>query len=171
MSLVPEERREEGIFGLLSIARNIPLMNMKTTLKNGLVSKAAENKLADHYMKMFSISARDRNHQVALLSGGNQQKVVIAKCLNRDSDIILMDEPTRGVDVGAKQEIYNIIRELANKGKSIIFFSSELQEVVNLCDRIALMYDGTLRQIISNNEDISTDYIMEVISGKEMEPC
>jgi ABC-type sugar transport system ATPase subunit len=168
LALVPEERREEGIFGLLKIRENIPLMNLKNILKNGLVNRQKENQLADRYIKMFSIAARDRNHQVALLSGGNQQKVVISKCLNRESDIILMDEPTRGVDVGAKVEIHNIIRELANQGKSIIVFSSELQEIVNLCDRIVLMYEGAVRETINNGNDISMDHIMEVVAGKEV---
>ena len=86
LALVPEERREEGIFGLLGIRENIPLMNLKNIIKNGLVNRSKENLLADRYIKMFSIAARDRNHQLALLSGGNQQKVVISKCLNRESE-------------------------------------------------------------------------------------
>ncbi len=166
-ALVPEERREEGIFGLLGIAKNVPLMNMKTVMKNGLVSGKAERDLADKYIDMLQIAASNRNHPVALLSGGNQQKVVIAKCLNRDSDIILMDEPTRGVDIGAKQEIHNIIRDLANKGKSVVVFSSELQEITGLCDRIVLMYDGKVRETIENGENIDTDYILDVVAGKE----
>jgi ribose transport system ATP-binding protein len=79
-----------------------------------------------------------------------------------------MDEPTRGVDVGAKVEIHNIIRELANQGKSIIVFSSELEEIVNLCDRIVLMYDGAVRKTLHNGDDISMDHIMEVVAGKEV---
>jgi ABC-type sugar transport system ATPase subunit len=168
LSLVPEERREAGIFGLLGIRENIPLMKIKNILKNGLVNRPKENKLADRYINLFSIAARDRNHQLALLSGGNQQKVVISKCLNRESDIILMDEPTRGVDVGAKVEIHNIIRNLANQGKSVIVFSSELQEILNLCDRIVLMYEGSVRETIINGDDISMDHIMEVVAGKEV---
>ena len=100
-----------------------------------------------------------------LLSGGNQQKVVISKCLNRESDILLMDEPTRGVDVGAKQEIHDIIRELANEGKGIIVFSSELPEILHLCDRIVLMYDGTVRAVLKNGEDVDSDHIMAVVAG------
>jgi ribose transport system ATP-binding protein len=168
LALVPEERREAGIFGLLGIRENIPLMKLKNIIKNGLINRQKENQLADRYIDMFSIAARDRNHQLALLSGGNQQKVVISKCLNRESDIILMDEPTRGVDVGAKVEIHKIIRELANQGKSIIIFSSELQEIVNLCDRIVLMYDGAIRETLHNGDQISMDHIMEVVAGKQV---
>jgi len=167
-ALVPEERREEGIFGLLSIMKNIPLMNMNTVMRNGLVSGRAERQLADKYIDMLQIAASGRNHPVALLSGGNQQKVVIAKCLNRDSDIILMDEPTRGVDIGAKQEIHNIIRELANEGKSVIVFSSELQEITGLCDRIVLMYDGAVQKTLKNGKNIDTDHILDVVAGKEI---
>ncbi len=168
LALVPEERREEGIFGLLSIKNNIPMMNIKTILRNGLISSQAEIALSDKYIEKLQIVASSRNHPVGLLSGGNQQKVVIAKCLNRDSDIILMDEPTRGVDIGAKQEIHNIIRELVNNGKSVIIFSSELQEITNLCDRIVLMYDGMIRKIINNGENIDTDNIMDIVAGKEV---
>lgn len=166
LALVPEERREEGIFALLGIRQNIPLMKMKTVLKHGLIQRSSENKLADFYMKAMSIAASNREHHVGLLSGGNQQKVVIAKCLNRDSEIVLMDEPSRGVDIGAKQEIHDIIRELANEGKSIVVFTSELQEVLQLCDRIVLMYDGEIREVIDNGDTIDTDYIMEVVAGK-----
>ncbi|MCP5087273.1 MAG: sugar ABC transporter ATP-binding protein [Rhodobacteraceae bacterium] len=166
-ALVPEERREEGIFGLLSVMRNIPLMNLKTVMRRGLVSGKAERDLADKYIDLLQIATSGRNHPVALLSGGNQQKVVIAKCLNRDADIILMDEPTRGVDIGAKQEIHNIIRDLANKGKSVIVFSSELQEITGLCDRMVLMYDGMVRETLRNGDELSTDYILEVVAGKE----
>lgn len=166
IALVPEERREAGIFGLLSIRQNIPLMNMKTILRNGLVSRAAENNLADHYINAMSIASNNREQPVGLLSGGNQQKVVIGKCLNRDSDIIMMDEPSRGVDIGGKLEIHEIVRELANSGKSVIIFTSELQEVLQLCDRVVLMYDGQAREIIQNGDDVDADFIMNVVSGK-----
>ncbi|WP_068086117.1 sugar ABC transporter ATP-binding protein [Polycladidibacter stylochi] len=168
IALVPEERRQEGIFGLLGIRQNVPLMRMGTVLKGGLISRAAENKLADHYRDAMSIASSNREHKVGLLSGGNQQKVVIGKCLNRDSDIILMDEPSRGVDIGGKQEIHEIVRDLANDGKSIIVFSSELQEVLQLCDRIVLMYDGEARCIIQNGDDVDTDFIMDVVAGKDL---
>jgi ribose transport system ATP-binding protein len=98
-TMIPEERRADGIFGKLSIRENIPMMRMKSILANGLISRSKENRLADEYIKGMSIAAGNREKKVAFLSGGNQQKVVISKCLNRESDILLMDEPTRGVDV------------------------------------------------------------------------
>ncbi len=166
-AMVPEERRADGIFGKLPIRANIPLMRMGKVLKNGLINRRKENLLADEYMKKMSVAARNREQRVAFLSGGNQQKIVISKCLNREGDILLMDEPTRGVDVGAKREIHDIIRSLANEGKGIIVFSSELPEIEHLCDRIVLMHEGTAREIIPNGKDLDSDYIMTVVAGGE----
>lgn len=169
VAMIPEERRADGIFDLLPIRENIPMMNIKSVLKRGLINRKKENILADEYIKKMSIAAKDREQRVALLSGGNQQKVVIAKCLNRESEILLMDEPTRGIDVGAKQEIHNIIRKLANEGRSIIVFSSELPEIIHLCDRIVLMYEGSVGEIMKNREDIDSDHIMQVVAGGRYE--
>jgi ABC-type sugar transport system ATPase subunit len=169
-TMIPEERRADGIFGKLSIRENVPMMRMKSVLANGLISRSRENRLADAYIKSMSIAAGNREKKVAFLSGGNQQKVVISKCLNRESDILLMDEPTRGVDVGAKQEIHDITRNLANQGKGIIVFSSELPEILHLCDRIVLMHDGEVREIIKNGGDVSSDRIMAIVAGGEAKP-
>ncbi len=164
-SMVPEERRADGIFGKLSIRANIPMMRMGSILAGGLISGAREKRLADEYIRRMSIVARDRDQKVAYLSGGNQQKVVISKCLNREGDILLMDEPTRGVDVGAKHEIHEIIRSLANEGKGILVFSSELPEILHLCDRIVLMHEGSVREVVANGEGVKSDHIMAVIAG------
>ena len=164
-AMVPEERRVDGIFGQLPIRENIPMMRMESVLHKGLISRIKEKKLADRFMKMMSVAAKDREQAVAFLSGGNQQKVVIVKCLNREADIIMLDEPTRGVDVGAKEEIHEIIRDLANEGKSIIVFSSELPEITNLCDRIVLMHEGAIGEIVGNKKDIDIDHIMNVVAG------
>ena len=164
-SMVPEERRADGIFAALSIRANIPMMRMASILQGGLISTAREKRLADLYIAKMSVVARDRDQKVAFLSGGNQQKVVISKCLNREGNILLMDEPTRGVDVGAKHEIHDIIRGLANEGKGIIVFSSELPEILHLCDRIVLMHDGKVKEIVKNGEAVDSNHIMAVIAG------
>ncbi len=168
ITLIPEERRIAGIFGELSIRANIPMMRMKKILKHGVINRQKENKLADGFIKSMSLATSSREKKVALLSGGNQQKVVISKCLNRESDVLMMDEPTRGVDVGAKQEIHEIIRELANQGKGVIVFSSELPEIMHLCDRIVCMHEGTVRTILKNGPDISSDKIMALVAGGEV---
>ncbi len=167
LTLIPEERRQDGIFGQLSIRANVPMMRMEKVLRNGIINRAKENQLADGYIKSLSVATNTREKKVAQLSGGNQQKVVISKCLNRESDVLLMDEPTRGVDVGAKQEIHDIIRELAGQGKGIIVFSSELPEIVHLCDRIVLMSEGRVRAVLENGKGIDSDRIMALVAGGE----
>lgn len=165
VSMVPEERRTEGLFAKLSIRENIPLMNMSTISKNGIFSKKKEKELAKRYIKKLRIAARDEDQTVANLSGGNQQKVVLSKCLNAESEILLMDEPTRGIDVGAKEEIHKLIRELSGQGKSVIVFSSELPEILNLCDRIIMLYEGRIKDVIQNGDDIDSEKIMHVVTG------
>jgi ABC-type sugar transport system ATPase subunit len=167
ITMVPEERRSDGIFGILPIRKNVPIMKMNKVLDNGIINRKKERTLAKDYIKKLSIAARNEDQHVSLLSGGNQQKVVISKCLNSENDIFLMDEPSRGVDVGAKEEIHNIIRELSKEGCSVIVFSSELPEIVNLCDRIILMYEGEVRKELKNHKDIDSEEIMHIITGGE----
>ena len=165
IALVPEERRTEGLIAKLALRENIPLMNIATISRFGIFSAKRERRLARSFMNKLRIAARDENHVVEKLSGGNQQKVVLAKCINAESRILLMDEPTRGIDVGAKEEIHNLIRELARGGTSVIVFSSELPEILNLCDRIILLYDGRVREILDNGPDADSERIMHVVTG------
>jgi ribose transport system ATP-binding protein len=168
LALVPEERRTEGLFTKLAIMENIPLMNMGSISRFGVFSGRKERALGRSFMDRVKIVARDEAHVVEKLSGGNQQKVVLSKCINAESRILLMDEPTRGIDVGAKEEIHNLIRELARNGTSVIVFSSELPEVLNLCDRIILLFDGRIREVISNGPGVDSEKIMHVVTtGRE----
>lgn len=165
IALVPEERRTQGLCTTLAISANIPMMNYETILSGGLVNNARQGALARKYIGELSIASRNENQTVSFLSGGNQQKVVFAKCFNSEANILLLDEPTRGVDVGAKQEIYAIIRQLAKEGISIIVFSSELPEVLGLCDRIGLLYDGKLKGMMNNDDNIDSHEIMHIVTG------
>lgn len=165
VALVPEERRTQGICTSLSIAVNMPMMNYDTVSKNGIVNKSLVAQLAQKYVGEIGIKCRDENQSVAFLSGGNQQKVVLGKCLNAKPKVILLDEPTRGVDVGAKQEIYHIIREMTKSGCSTIVFSSELPEILGLCDRIGLLYDGEIKKFIDNGDNVDSRNIMTVVTG------
>jgi ABC-type sugar transport system ATPase subunit len=167
VAMIPEERREDGIFGILSIKNNIPMMKMKAILRKGIISRTKENDLADDYIKRLSIASSGREQHVAFLSGGNQQKVVISKCLNRESDVLLMDEPTRGIDVGAKLEIHNLARDLANQGKGVIVFSSELPEILHLCDRIVFLNSGRVSAIVKNGDTLDNDQVMKIIAEGE----
>jgi ribose transport system ATP-binding protein len=165
ITLVPEERRTQGLCTALPISANIPMMNYDPILSSGLVNSAKQGALARRFIKRLSIASRSENQSAAFLSGGNQQKVVFSKCLNSNCDILLFDEPTRGVDVGAKQEIYTIIRELSREGHSVIVFSSELPEILGLCDRIGLLYDGELKAMINNDGKVDTQEVMHIVTG------
>jgi ribose transport system ATP-binding protein len=167
VALVPEERRSQGVFTILTIKNNIPVMNMRKILSKGFISNTIEKRVANDYIDTLKIATSSCEKEVSKLSGGNQQKVVFAKCLFAQSDLLLLDEPTRGIDVGAKGEIYSIIRQLSEEGKSIMMFSSELPEILNNCDRIFLLYDGYLKAEILNGSDIDGENIIHIVTGGE----
>jgi len=165
IALVPEERRSQGLFTILTVRGNIPVMNMKKISRGGFINGAREREVTLEYVDRLRITTSSTEKAAAQLSGGNQQKVVLSKCLFADADLLMLDEPTRGIDVGAKSEIYTIIRQLAAEGKSILIFSSELPEVVNICDTIYLLYDGGMQDTIRNGGDIDSEMIMHAVSG------
>jgi ABC-type sugar transport system ATPase subunit len=165
VALVPEERRTQGLCTTLPVSANIPMMNYQPVLSRGFVSSAKQGELAREYIEKLSIACLGENQAAAFLSGGNQQKVVLAKCLNSKAGILLLDEPTRGVDVGAKQEIFTIIRQLAQQGNSVIVFSSELPEVLGLCDRIGLLFDGELKSMIENDGNVNSHDVLHIVTG------
>jgi ribose transport system ATP-binding protein len=165
IALVPEERRSQGLFTILTIRGNIPVMNMKKISRNGFINAAQERKVTLDYIGQLRIATSSTEKQASQLSGGNQQKVVLAKCLFADADLLMLDEPTRGIDVGAKSEIYGIIRQLSHEGKSIMIFSSELPEVMNICDTIYLLYDGSLKAVIRNGCDVDSEKILHIVTG------
>jgi ribose transport system ATP-binding protein len=165
IALVPEERRSQGLFTILTIRGNVPVMNMKKISRGGFINGARERQVTLEYVDKLKIATSGIEKETAKLSGGNQQKVVLSKCLFADADLLMLDEPTRGIDVGAKSEIYSIIRQLSAEGKSILIFSSELPEVINICDTIHLLYEGGLRETIRNGCDIDSENILHVVTG------
>jgi ribose transport system ATP-binding protein len=165
IALVPEERRSQGLFTILTIRSNVPVMNMKKISRFGFINDALERNVTNVYVDKLKISTNSIEKETAKLSGGNQQKVVLSKCLFADADLLMLDEPTRGIDVGAKSEIYNIIRQLSQDGKTIIIFSSELPEVMNICDSIYLLYDGSLKSRMRNSCDIDSESILHIVTG------
>jgi len=165
IALVPEERRTQGLFTILTIKGNVPVMNMGKVSKNGFINSAQERSVTKEYVEKLNIVTDSIEKETSKLSGGNQQKVVLSKCLFADTDLLMLDEPTRGIDVGAKSEIYSIIRQLAKEGKSIMIFSSELPEVMNICDSIYLMYDGNLKTSMRNCSDIDSEQILHIVTG------
>ena len=160
IALVPEERRSQGLITMLTIRGNTTVMNMKNISRNGFINSAKERKITAEYIEKLQIATSGSEKEVAKLSGGNQQKVVFSKCLFANADMLLLDEPTRGVDVGAKSEIYQIIRELAEEGKSILIFSSELPEIINMCDTIYLLFEGDMMCRLENGSDIDIEAIL-----------
>ncbi len=167
IALVPEERRTQGLFTELSIRQNIPVMNLHRMSDRGIFRALDEQTAAVDYVNQLSIATDSIDKHVKKLSGGNQQKVVLAKCLFSQADLLLLDEPTRGVDVGAKTEIYDIIRSLAGEGKSVAVFSSELEEVLGICDRIFLLYSGSLKSEVINGADVDVSHILNIVTGGE----
>ncbi|MGA2480583.1 MAG: sugar ABC transporter ATP-binding protein [Spirochaetia bacterium] len=165
IALVPEERRSQGLFTILTIRGNVPVMNMKKISRRGFINAAQERKVTLEYIDALRISTSSTEKEASKLSGGNQQKVVFSKCLFADADLLMLDEPTRGIDVGAKSEIYGIIRRLSKEGKSIMIFSSELPEIMNICDSIYLLYDGSLRATMRNGCDIDSEKILHIVTG------
>jgi len=167
IALVPEERRSQGLFTILTIRGNVPVMNMEKISRNGFINASDERNIAGEYIEKLSIATDSMEKEASKLSGGNQQKVVLSKCLFADADLLMLDEPTRGVDVGAKSEIYSIIRQLSNQGKSIMIFSSELPEIMNICDSIYLLFDGSLKASMPNGDDIDSEKIIHIVTGGE----
>ena len=142
IALMSRERRDEGLILSMSVKENITLAGLKEWSGTGLINFAKESKAADEQVQALSIRTQSLKQQVRFLSGGNQQKVVLAKWLVQKSRIIICDEPTRGVDVGAKTEIYTILSKLLKEGTGILLISSELLEVMSLSDRILVMFRG-----------------------------
>ena len=165
IAMVPEERRSQGLFTILTLRSNIPVMNMGKISSAGFINSRQEMEATLSSIKKVGIVTSGTEKEVAKLSGGNQQKVVFSKCLFSDADLLILDEPTRGVDVGAKSEIYRIIRQLSQEGKAIIFCSSELPEILAMCDRIFLLYEGRIKATMSNSRDIQSDRLLHLCTG------
>jgi ribose transport system ATP-binding protein len=144
MAFLTEDRKGQGLLPALAVRQNISLARLWDLCRFGFISTSEERSMAKRYVDALSIRCASTEQTVGELSGGNQQKVVIAKWLFKNSDICIFDEPTRGIDVGAKFEIYRILADLAEKGKAIIFVSSDLKELMAVCDRIAVMSAGRL---------------------------
>ncbi len=144
LGLVPEDRKRQGLVLSLNCRENISLAALPQLSRLGWVRRGAERALADGYGRRLRVKAPTLETVIASLSGGNQQKIALAKWLARDCDILIVDEPTRGIDVGAKAEIYQLLDELACEGKALLVISSELPELIGLCNRILVMRQGHL---------------------------
>lgn len=160
IALVPEDRKQQGLILIHSISANTAIVDLNNICTGGLLNKKKEKDLAKKYIEMLGTATSSEEKEVRLLSGGNQQKVVLAKWLAVDSEILIFDEPTRGVDVGAKAEIYKLMCQQAQAGKAVIMISSDMPELIGICDRIYVMREGTISGEIER-EKFSQEAIME----------
>lgn len=152
IGIVPEERNLQGLILNMSVKENISLPSLKRVSSKGVINRRMESFLTAFYMEKLIVKAKSEEEEVGNLSSGNQQKVVVSKWLSIKPDILILDEPTRGIDVGAKKEIHQTIRRLANEGTGIILVSSELEEILTLSDRILIMRDGMISGELERKE-------------------
>ena len=160
-ALLTEERRMTGIFGVMSVLFNSVIANVGSYARYGLLSNKRMSKDTQWVIEAMSVKTPGQKTQIKALSGGNQQKVIIGRWLLTDPEILLLDEPTRGIDVGAKYEIYQLIIELANKNKGIVMVSSEMPELLGICDRILVMSGGRVAGIL-DIKDATQEEIMRL---------
>ena len=162
IGLITEDRRGNGIFGCLSIKDNVGVSVYNKYLKAGFVLDHKKiNTVVDDSIKKLRIKTPSMKEHIANLSGGNQQKVIVSRWLANDPDVLIMDEPTRGIDVGAKHEIYEIMNDLAKQGKAIIMISSEMAELLGMSDRVCVMCHGRLTGEITEKEEMSQANVMQ----------
>ena len=166
ISLVPEDRKKQGLVLVNSCSFNMVLSSLKYVMNGILKSKKKISKLYGEYGEKMRIKAASPEIEVGSLSGGNQQKVVLGKWLATRPRVLILDEPTRGVDVGAKQEIYTIINDLAKEGLAIIMVSSELPEIINMCDRVCVVHNGNIAACLEHGE-LTQEIIMHYATGGE----
>ena len=161
LAMLTEDRRRTGIVPILSVKYNTTLASMNKIIYGGRLHSDVETKISSDACKSMNVKTPNLDTKIANLSGGNQQKVILAKWLLCDPDILITDEPTRGIDVGAKREIYELMNSFASKGKGIIMISSELPELIGICDRIYVVSEGRIAGMLSRSE-FSQESIMQL---------
>lgn len=164
IGLLPEDRKGHGLFLEMGVKWNICFPIVRRISRRGLVDTKKEHEIAATYRQRLDIRTPSLDQRVKNLSGGNQQKVVLAKSLAAESDILIFDEPTKGIDVGTKQEIYKLMRQLADSGIAIIMISSDMQELLGMSDRIVVLCEGEFAGEV-RREEFSQDYILDLASG------
>ncbi len=164
IGLIPEDRKEQGVILWSSVKFNTSLSAMHKLTKLGFINGKKNKEMAEKYRETLRIKVPNVDQMVVNLSGGNQQKVVLAKTLAADPDVIIFDEPTKGIDVGAKQEIYNLMNELVAQGKAIIMVSSDMEEILGMSDRIIVLHEGLVSGELQRSE-FSQERVLHLASG------
>jgi len=164
---VTEDRLHNGLFTYRSVAENITSSNLSKVSNHLLIDKKIENQLSKGYSERLEMKISSVNEKVADISGGNQQKVVLAKWIMSKSKILIMDEPTKGIDIASKLDLYNIMNEMVTKDVSIILISSDIDEVIGMCDRIIVLYNGKIAGIVSKSEASHKQIMSYATCGKK----
>jgi ribose transport system ATP-binding protein len=164
LALVPEDRKQEGLVLEMAVRENMSLVALRAESRAGFIDTAAERQLAAEMIPALAIKTPGDRQAVQFLSGGNQQKVVLAKWLAMKPKVLLLDEPTRGIDVGAKAEIYDLVHRLAGEGLAVLFVSSEMEEILSLADRALVMHEGRLAGGLSRGE-LTEENVMRLAAG------
>jgi ABC-type sugar transport system ATPase subunit len=165
IALIPEDRRGHALVPMMDVEQNFGLPNAAFYRRGGFLRRALRRREALAYCDELSIRPKRTRLPIRSLSGGNQQKVVIARWLRSSARVLLFDEPTRGIDVGAKAEIHAILRRLAAEGRTVLMISSELPELLALSHRIGVMRDGRLAGVLDNTPDLGEDMLMQLAAG------
>jgi ribose transport system ATP-binding protein len=171
IALVPEDRKTEGLMLPMSITDTLTIASLSTILTGPFVDHAKESATVKRSISWLQIKIGAPDDAVSTLSGGNQQKVVLAKWLMTEPRIILLNDPTRGIDVGTKQELYRLMRELADQGAAILFYSTDYDELIGCCDRVAIMYDGRIVRQLEGDELTETNIIASSLNVHAATPA
>ena len=164
MAFLSEDRKRYGLIQGQSISKNISISSMDQVNTHGVINLSQEYDITRSYAKELGVKANSADVNVETLSGGNQQKVLLARCLMTKPKILFLDEPTRGIDVGAKYEIYVLMNELAKQGTAIVMVSSEMPEVIGMSDRVLVMREGKIGGELARAE-LTQEGIMQIASG------
>ena len=162
IGFLPEERRAHGIFPILSVQENMVMPMYYELFNGGKINYSKSKETATKYIDRIQIKTPSTETQIKSLSGGNQQKVILARWLAKGAKIIFMDEPTRGVDVNAKAEIYDLIRQMTESGITVVIVSSEHEELMLLCDRIMIMHEGVQKGIVDSTDIKTSQDILKI---------
>ena len=167
IGLVPEDRKLQGVLVDLSVRDNVVLPILKKISKLTVVNKKEEAQITEKYRDMIRIKIASQEQSVRDLSGGNQQKVALGKWLANGSRILILDEPTRGIDIGAKQEIYQLIHRLAEEGMATILITSDMEEMLGLADRMIILHEGCFAGELTSREDFTQEKVLDIASGRK----
>lgn len=168
MAFCTENRREEGIIPNMSVRDNILLSSLKTVSRRGFLDRAKGDEIVSRYIRQFQIKTPGPEQKIKNLSGGNQQKVILARWLATNPDFIIFDEPTRGIDVGAKRDVENLVAQIADMGLAVLLISSEMSELARNCDRVYVLRDGSVAGEVSG-EEINPDTITGIMAEGKRE--